>query len=158
MVQYYKACKRELWFYANQLNMNYDDDNINIGKLIHETAYSDERKNILIDGEIAVDFVKDKDGAAIFEVKKSSRLEEPTKYQLYYYMWYLKNKKGMDVKGMLVYPNEKKREELVLTPEIEMEMEGIVADIPNIANLKTPPKAEKKRYCRRCSYFEFCRV
>ena len=31
MVQYYVACKRELWFFANQINMNYDNDDISIG-------------------------------------------------------------------------------------------------------------------------------
>lgn len=70
----------------------------------------------------------------------------------------MKNKKGMDVKGMLVYPKEKRREEITLTPEIENEIEEIVADIPGIVNRKTPPKPENKRYCRRCSYYEFCRV
>ena len=28
MVQYYVTCKRELWFYCNQINMNYDNDDI----------------------------------------------------------------------------------------------------------------------------------
>ena len=36
MVQYYKVCKRELWFYLNQINMNYDNEDIDIGKIIHE--------------------------------------------------------------------------------------------------------------------------
>lgn len=38
MVQYYVTCKRELWFYCNQINMNYDNDDISIGKLIHEKS------------------------------------------------------------------------------------------------------------------------
>ena len=158
MVQYYKACKRKLWFYANQINMNYEDENISIGRLIHETSYPDERKNIIIDNTIAIDFIKKEGEQLIFEVKKSSKLKIPTLYQVYYYLWYLKNKKEININGMLVYPKEKKREEISLTPEIEKEIEFIVQDIPKILEQKTPPKAENKKYCRKCSYYEFCRV
>jgi len=158
MVQYYKACKRELWFFANQINMNYDDENISIGKLIHENSYSNERKNIIIDDTIAIDFIKKEGEHLIFEVKKSSKLKIPALYQLYYYLWYLKNKKGININGMLVYPKEKRKEEISLTPEIENEIEFIVNDIPKILESKIPPKAENRKYCKRCSYYEFCRV
>lgn len=158
MVQYYKACKRELWFFANQINMNYDDENISIGKLLHETSYSDERKNIIIDDTIAIDFIKKEGEQLVFEIKKSSKLEIPVMYQIYYYLWYLKKKKGINIDGMIVYPKEKKKEKISLTPEIEKEIEFIVQDIPRIVEMKTPPKAESKKYCRRCSYYEFCMI
>jgi len=158
MVQYYKACKRKLWFFANQINMNYDDENIEIGRIIHENSYSDERKNIIIDDTIAIDFIKKEGEHLIFEVKKSSKLKIPVLYQLYYYLWYLKNKKGININGMLVYPKEKRKEEISLTPEIENEIEFIVNDIPKILESKIPPKAENRKYCKRCSYYEFCRV
>jgi len=158
MVQYYKACKRELWFFANQINMNYDDDNIEIGRMLHENSYSDERKNIIIDDTIAIDFIKKEGEHLIFEVKKSSKLKIPALYQLYYYLWYLKKNKGININGMLVYPKEKRKEEILLTPEIENEIEFIVNDIPKILESKIPPKAENRKYCKRCSYYEFCRV
>ena len=124
MIQYYIACKRELWFYANQINMNYDNEDISIGKLIHEKSYSREAKNINL-GDVAFDFVKKGKDAAIFEIKKSSKLEKPAQYQLYYYLWYVKQT-GKEIKGVIVYPKEKKREELKLNPEIEREIEEIV--------------------------------
>jgi len=158
MVQYYKACKRKLWFFANQINMNYDDENIEIGRIIHENSYSDERKNIIIDDTIAIDFIKKEGEHLIFEVKKSSKLKIPALYQLYYYLWYLKKNKGININGMLVYPKEKRKEEISLTPEIENEIEFIVNDIPKILESKIPPKAENRKYCKRCSYYEFCRV
>ena len=46
MVQYYKVCQRELWFYLNQINMNYDNDDIDIGRLIHENTYKREKKEL----------------------------------------------------------------------------------------------------------------
>ena len=88
MVQYYKVCIRELWFYLNQVNMNYDNDDINIGKLLHENSYKRERKEIKIDN-IVIDFVKFEDKLTIFEVKKSSKLTIGALYQLYYYLYIL---------------------------------------------------------------------
>ncbi len=156
MVQYYKACWRELWFFANGINMDYESEDIAIGRLIHEKSYSRERKNINL-GEVSFDFVKHGKENIIFEVKKSSRLEEPVRWQLYYYLWYAK-KLGKKLKGMLVYPKEKKREIVELTPEIEEELERIREEIPKIVSLPAPPRPEKKPYCRRCTYYELCWV
>lgn len=156
MVQYYKACKRELWFFSHQINMNYDDENISIGRLIHEKSFSRERKNINL-GEVAFDFVRKEGGVTIFEIKKSSRLREPVRWQLYYYLWYAK-KLGRELKGEIVYPKEKRREELVLTPQIESEIKEIVREIPKIVAEPNPPKAEIRPYCKRCSYYELCMV
>lgn len=156
MVQYYKACKRELWFFANQINMDYTDENISIGKLIHEKSFSREKKNINL-GNIAFDFIKRDGGFAIFEIKKSSRLVEPVRYQLYYYMWYIKSL-GRDIKGVLVYPKEKRREVVELTPEIEKEIETIAEDIPKIISSPLPPPAQIKPYCKKCAYYELCMV
>jgi len=156
MVQYYKACWRELWFFANQINMDYESEDIEIGRLIHEKSYVRERKNINL-GEVSFDFVKRGSENIIFEMKKSSRLEEPVRYQLYYYLWYAKSA-GKRVKGVLVYPKEKKREEVILTEEIEREIEKIVKEIPKIVKQKVPPEAIKKPYCKRCTYYELCWV
>jgi len=156
MIQYYIACKRELWFYANQINMNYNNEDIEIGRLIHERSYTRESKNINL-GEVAFDFVKKGDKSTIFEIKKSSKLEEPVRWQLYYYLWYTK-KAGHPVKGVLVYPEERKREELELTPEIEKKMETVIDDMENIVSRPVPPPVESKPYCKRCTYYELCFV
>lgn len=156
MVQYYIACKRELWFFANQINMNYNSDDINIGRHIHEKSYSREKKNINL-GDIAFDFIKTGDKDVIFEIKKSSKLEEPVRFQLYYYLWNAK-KMGKDMEGMLVYPKEKKRERLILTPQIEEEVEKIINDIPSIVSQPYPPPVIIKPYCKRCTYYELCMV
>ena len=70
LVQYYVTCKRELWFFANQINMNYNNDDIDIGKFIHEKSYSRENKEIKFDNMV-FDYVKNKNDLTIFEVKKS---------------------------------------------------------------------------------------
>jgi CRISPR-associated exonuclease Cas4 len=156
MVQYYIACKRELWFFANQINMNYNNDDISIGRHIHEKSFFREKKNINL-GDIAFDFIKTGDKNVIFEIKKSSKLEEPVRYQLYYYLWNAK-KMGKEMEGMLVYPEERKREELTLTPEKEEKIEKIIENIQKIVSQPLPPQVVIKPYCKRCTYYELCMV
>ncbi|WP_303235754.1 CRISPR-associated protein Cas4 [Methanosphaera cuniculi] len=156
MVQYYMVCKRELWFYLNQVNMNYDNDDINIGRLIHENSYKHERKEFRVDN-VVFDFVQFKDKLTVFEVKKSSKLTIGALYQLYYYLYILR-KAGIVADGMLVYPKEKKRERIVLSDEIICELDEILLDILEIADYITPPKAEIKPFCRRCSFMELCLI
>ena len=156
MVQYYKSCPRELWFFAHKINMDYTDDNVQIGRQIHENAYSRERKSVHL-GEVAIDVVKQEKDTIIFEIKKSRKLIEPAKYQLYYYLWYLKQI-GKIVKGYLVYPKEKKKIEVTLTEDIEKEIEKIIEEIPKIVAMPVPPKVEKKPFCKRCAYYELCQV
>ena len=156
MIQYYVTCKRELWFYYNQINMNYNNEDISIGKFIHENSYSRENKEIRLDNMV-FDYVKIKDDLTIFEVKKSSRLTIGAKYQLYFYLYNLRNIQP-NVKGVLVYPKEKKREEIMLNDEIIGEIKSIIEGIIGICSLNQPPIAEKKSYCNRCSFYELCMV
>ncbi len=157
MVQYYVSCKRELWFFAHGVNMNFEDDNILIGRLLHETSYSREKKNILIDDTISIDFVKARDGLVVFEVKKSQKLVEPAKYQLLYYLYYLK-RMGVEAKGKMVFPQQRKSKSVSLTPDLESEIEAMLVDIRNIVSMDVPPLAKRKPHCRGCSYFDFCWV
>jgi len=158
MVQYFISCKRELWFFANKINLNCFDQNINIGKKIHEESYKREKTRINLDDTISIDFISKAGKGFVFEIKKSSKLIKPAKYQLLYYLWYLKKKKGVLKEGFLTYPNEKKREKIILTKEKEVEIEGIIKKIKEIIKLESPPKAIKKPYCKNCSYYELCWV
>jgi len=156
MVQYYKSCLRELWFFAHKINMNWEDENILIGRQIQNRSFSRERKGITI-GPVSFDFLRDGERLIVCEVKKSRRLVEPQIYQLYYYLWFLKQK-GIEAQGLILYPKEKKRKRVELTPEIEEELESIVFEIRKIVNLPTPPPIRKKTHCKGCSYYEFCRI
>ncbi len=157
MVQYYVTCKRELWFFANQINMNYNNEDISLGKYIHEKSYSRENKEIQFDNMV-FDYVQTKEDISIFEIKKSSKLTVGARYQLYFYMYNLKKSLKKDVKGFLVYPKEKKREEIKLTNEIEEELMKIIKEIPKVINLDKPPIAEDKPYCKNCSFYELCMI
>lgn len=156
MVYYYFVCKRKLWFFSNNLDMEHTSELVGIGKLIDETSYDRERKHILIDEMINVDFLKD--WKVIHEVKKSKKLDEAAKWQLKYYIWVLRNK-GVNIeKGILDYPLLRKREEIYLTTEEENELMEVLKDIENILNTTLPPYAINKPYCKKCAYYEFCYV
>jgi len=158
MVQYFVACERELWFFYHNINLNEFDENVRIGRLIHEKSHSREKKNVVFDDTISIDFIEGGSKPVVFEIKKSSKLEEPVRHQVYYYLWYLKHKKGIETHGVISYPKERKQERIELTEEIECRLEKMFRGISAVIKCDKPPKAIKKPYCRRCSYFEFCWV
>ena len=67
MVYYYFVCKRKLWYFSNDVNMEHTSELVGIGKHIDENSYNRERKNLLIDETINIDFLKD--WKVIHEVK-----------------------------------------------------------------------------------------
>lgn len=156
MVYYYFVCKRKLWYFSNDLNMEFNSELVGIGKLIDETSYRREKKNILIDETISIDFLKD--WRIVHEVKKSRKIDEAAKWQLKYYMWVLKNK-GVDIeKGILDYPLLRKREEIILNEQEELELKSVIEDIQKIISSKLPPNTINKRVCKKCAYYELCYI
>ena len=102
MVYYYFICERRLWYFANQINMEQNSELVQIGKIIDETTYSREKKGILIDNTINIDFINN--GAVLHEVKKTKSIEEAGIWQLKYYMYYLEQKgiKNIKIKIKLI--------------------------------------------------------
>ncbi|MEW6687212.1 MAG: CRISPR-associated protein Cas4 [Candidatus Edwardsbacteria bacterium] len=155
LIWYYYICHREVWLMAHQLEPSQENPFIEIGKLISEESYSRERKQIHLEN-IVIDVLRRDDGQVIVgEVKKSSRFENSAKMQLAFYLYNLKEK-GIEAKGELLFPREKKRIEIFLKPEIENEIKKAKAEIKTIIGLEKPPEAKKIRFCRKCGYQEFC--
>ncbi len=156
MIQYYYISKKELWYFANNINMNYEDDNIEIGNQVQDESYKRKSKHILIDNTIAIDVIEDEN--TILEIKKSSLMEKPAKMQLKYYLWYMKNKKGKEMKGVLVYPKERKRETVDLTIEDEEEIEEVVEEIRKIITRPEPPDEDIENLPKNATYYDFLKV
>ncbi len=156
MINYYFICKRKLWYFSHGIQMEQEHDNVIIGKLIDENSYGREKKHILIDGIINIDFM---DGMkVIHEVKKSKSIEEAAKWQLKYYIYYLK-KKGIDgVKGVIDYPTLKQRVKIELTREDEVEVEKILEEIQEIVSDSKIPDLLNNKVCKSCAYYEMCYV
>jgi CRISPR-associated exonuclease Cas4 len=156
MVQYYFTCKRELWFFSRGLQFDFENEDMLIGRVIHRESYEREWKEIML-GDARLDVVTKRNGVEIVEVKKSSKLEEPARWQLKYYLYILK-KAGTNAKGVIAYPEEGKREEVVLSDDDIAVLEEAVKDIERVISLESPPKAERKPYCKKCAYRDFCWV
>jgi len=157
-VNYYFHCKTQLWLFSHFVTQEQESDLVLLGKIIGEAAFKEiKSKELIIDQKISIDFVRKKDYLILYDIKKSSKFGKAHYYQILYYLWYLKKIKGMkNVKGIITYPKERKRIEVCLTREIEQKIEKILREIKQIITLPTPPKPEYKKYCRKCSYFEFC--
>lgn len=153
-VNYYYVCKRKLWLFSKGIAMEDTSDRVLSGKLVHEDSYQRKDKEVLIDDIIKLDIL-DKD--YVREVKISSKLTEPDRMQLYYYLFYLRQI-GINKKGSINYVKEKKIEEVELTPEIEDIIIHTLIDIKKITCASNPPKLIKLPYCTKCAYYEFCFV
>lgn len=135
--------------------MEQESELVSLGKLVHESTYRRMKKGVLIDSKIAIDFIRMGNKLVLHDVKKSRKLEKAHTYQLLYYLYYLKEK-GVEAEGIIDYPKIRRTKEIILTPEKEEEIKKILKDIKKILNRESLPEIEKKPYCRKCSYFEFC--
>jgi len=156
MVQYYKSCITELWYFTHGVIPIQEDENLRIGKFIEEQYKTREKiRNVVIDDSISIDLLNS--FGEVVEIKKSRIMNEPKLYQLYYYLLRLK-RKGLLLEGRLVIPQERKTMKILLTPEIEAELINIEKEIANIAKEKKPPEPIRKPYCKKCAYYELCWV
>jgi CRISPR-associated exonuclease Cas4 len=155
MMNYYHICHAELWYFAHDINMNYESDIVAQGRLVNEEHYTRDtsKEEFALEG-IKLDRVTS-DGY-IHEVKKSDRAETAHLWQLKYYLWVLKQNGFGDLKGILEFPLQRKRVEVSLTEEDEQEIGAKREAIHEIVAMPQPPKAKKIPFCRQCSYRELC--
>jgi CRISPR-associated exonuclease Cas4 len=57
-VTYYFICHTKLWLFSNNITLEKENDNVNIGKLLHEDRYKRDSKEITIDQTISIDFIR----------------------------------------------------------------------------------------------------
>ncbi len=156
MIYYYFICQRKLWYFANEINMEQNSELVSIGKTIDETSYKREKKSILIDNTINIDFIKD--GAVLHEVKKTKAIEEAGIWQLKYYMYYLKQKGLETLEAKIDYPLLRQTKEIVLEKEDVEIIENVIKNIQEIVTKEKPPEVIKEKICKKCSYYDLCYV
>lgn len=155
LIWYYFICKREVWLMAHNINADQENEYLDIGRFIHENAYSRDKKEITF-GNIKVDILKRKSGQMIVgEVKKSSKAEKSAKMQLLYYLRIL-HQGDVNIKGVLLFPEEKKKIDVELDDQSLSELNKAENHIRSILKDERPPKAEKINFCKNCAYAEFC--
>jgi len=92
----------------------------------------------------------------VAEVKKLSRHIEAAWLQLAYYLYSLKHEKGIEFEGILLFPKERETEKVKLTPELESKVESILESMKPVLMADQPPPARRIKYCRSCSFLEYC--
>lgn len=153
-IAYYFLCHRKLWLFSHHITFEHESEDVKIGKQVNQESYSRSKKDINIDQTISIDFLKEKNGVVIHEVKKSNKMEESHKWQLLYYLYYLK-RRGIDATGVINYPLLNKKEELSLDQLSEITLEKSLLDIERVLAGELP-RVLRIPICKKCAYFEFC--
>ncbi|MCI1648618.1 MAG: CRISPR-associated protein Cas4 [Bacteroides sp.] len=154
---YYQVCKRKLWLFANEINMEQTSDLVYEGKLIHEESYpqrSSKYEEVELNG-IKVDFydVKNK---VIHEIKKSNKVERAHEWQLKYYLYIFEKNGIVDVTGILEYPVLRKTNAIILSDIDRETIQNMETEIQEIIENEECPPLVQKRICKNCSYYDFC--
>ena len=154
-VWYYFVCKREVWLLSRGITADQENTNMEIGRFIHEDSYTRDKKEIEFAG-MKVDVVKKEDGRLVIgEIKKTSKHMESARMQLLLYLSELEEA-GVKAEGMLLVPEEKTREEVVLDDGARDKLEEVKRDIMGIVSKENPPAPEKVKFCGACAYGEMC--
>lgn len=154
MIYYYFVCSRKLWYFCHQINMEDENENVQLGKLLDENSYKRDDKHIEIDGIINIDFIHEKN--ELHEIKKSKSIEEAGIWQVKYYLYYLKKRNVDRLHGVIDYPLLKKNVDVELSDEDCKKLDDIIKEIISVKNQEYPPKLEEKKICKKCAYYDLC--
>lgn len=156
MVYYYFICERKLWYFINEINMEQNNELVSIGKILDETTYTREKKNIMIDNTINIDFIKN--GAILHEVKKTKSIEEAGIWQVKYYMYYLEKRGIQNIKAKIDFPLLRESKKITLEQSDREILDNVIKNIEEIAKKEIPPKVIDSKICKKCAYYDLCYV
>ena len=154
MVYYYKVCPRKLWYFYHEIQMEQENENVKIGKILDEETYKRDDKHINIDNIINIDFIRSQ--GILHEIKKSRKIEEASILQVKYYLYYLQKKECPKVTAKIDYPLLKQTVEIELLEKDVIEIERILDEIKKIVKKSIPPELQKKKICKSCAYYDLC--
>lgn len=156
MIYYYYVCKRKLWYFLHEINMEAENENVMLGKMLDEESYKRDEKHINIDNVINIDFIKEE--KEIHEIKKSRAIEEAGIWQVKYYLYYLKQRGVVGLKAKIDYPLLKKNLVVELSEEDEQKLTEIIRDIALLRGQVQPPQLVPRKLCAKCAYHDLCLI
>ena len=133
-------CMRKVWLSYHNLSMEQESELVEVGKLIDETTYKNERQNI------------------VHEIKKSKKEKQMAINQIKYYLFILKNHGFEDIKGQLNIPKIKYTEEVILNDNDIEDIKNQLETIDKIIKSKNIPKPINEKSCLKCAYYELCYI
>lgn len=155
LVWYASICPRQVWLMVRQINPDEDDPNLEYGRFLHETAYQRERRNMELGGSKFDVVTVRNDTLVIAEVKKSSRALESARLQLAHYLLLLEED-GIEAVGELRFPEERRKERVVLTDQLRAAVRAQRELVRKVAAQPQPPPPKRVRWCSKCAYAELC--
>lgn len=154
MVNYYFVCPRKLWLFSRELRFENNSERVAMGKLLDEDSYARNEKHVMVDNVVNIDMIQN--WKTVHEIKRSSAISEAAKWQLKYYIYYLREKGIRINHGVIDYPLLKRRVEINYTSADDTKMKGILNDIHDILRSNKAPSVKRKVICRSCAYYEYC--
>lgn len=136
--------------------MESENENVSVGKFIDESSYIKNRKHIMINNEINLDFIERSN--TIHEIKKSRKIEKASIWQVKYYLYYLKKNNINNLDAKIDYPLLKKTVEVELTEEDETTLDNCIEDMKRIVSCEFPPEFELKNICKSCAFEDLCKI
>lgn len=159
-ISYYFHCKRHLWFFIKNIQMEFLNEDVAIGRFISETAFERKEHELhleSIDADFVIDFY-DKKNNTVHEIKKSNRFEEIHIWQVKYYLMKMEELGIRNLKGIINYPKLKLRVPVTLSEDDKREIQNAIVDIKILSYTKNPPPVINKPFCKKCSYYELCYI
>jgi CRISPR-associated exonuclease Cas4 len=155
LIWYYHICPRQVWLMGHQINPDEDHEDLQYGRFLQQHAYSRDKKEIEV-GSSRIDLMrKSGNRLVVVEVKKSSRAIESARMQLAYYLLELEQN-GINAVGELRFPEERRKEEVALTPDIRKILKDVITEIQKLLQSPYPPAPNKIKWCQKCAYYELC--
>ena len=158
-ISYLHTCRRKLWLFSNQIQMEQTSEVVADGKFIGETTY-EQRPGKYIQVElpgVKIDFYDAKEGV-VHETKRSAKMEQAHIAQVKYYLYVLEQNGIAANYGILEYPTQRHTERVDLTDEDRRDIEIWKLEIEEIVSREVCPGVINKPFCKRCSYYDFCYV
>lgn len=155
LVWYASICLRQVWLMARCIDPDERNELLILGRLVDESRYQREKHNISF-GNNRFDIArKEGETLVISEIKKSSRSLKAAQLQILHYLYELK-KNGVEARGELLFPEERKKEQVLLNKESMQELDALYSVIQETTRCLKPPEPVRVGYCKTCAYNEFC--
>ena len=166
-INYYRICKRKLWLFANNIQMEQTSDLVADGKLIEDESYMQRSERytqvelfipydgINLSGKI--DFF-DTRNRVVHETKRSNKVEVAHIWQVKFYLWMLLLNDIEADKGVIEYPRLRETEDVFLEQSDIDYLQRAVKEIETLVNSKICPDVINAKICKSCSYYDFCYV
>ncbi len=153
-INYLHVCHRKLWLFHNGIRPEFENDLVQLGRLLQDTSYPREEKDIPIGTIGVVDWADWKNGI-IHETKRGKTPGAGDEAQVGYYMWYL-NAQGLAIhQAVLHYPLQRRTKNLGWNTELADKIEADLKKCEDILSGPLPP-VKRYGYCKNCSYESLC--